>query len=54
MRSKVLGTGEQYFIRFNTNIPFDQLWQNQQFQEVLSDVSELGLTVREEDLNASS
>jgi len=54
MRSKVLGTGEQYFVRINTNIPFEQLWQNRQFQQVLTEVSELGLTVEEEDLNVSS
>lgn len=54
LQSKVLGTGEQYFIRINTNIPFEKLWENNQFQEVLVDVSELGLTVEEEDLEVSS
>lgn len=54
LQSKVLGTGEQYFIRINTNIPFEKLWQNSQFQEVVADVSELGLTVTGEDLNVSS
>lgn len=54
LQSKVLGTGEQYFIRINTNVPFDKLWQNAQFQQVVAEVSELGLTLRQEDLNASS
>jgi len=54
LRSKVLGTGEQYFVRINTNIPFEELWRNQQFQQVLAEVSELGLTVQEEDLEVSS
>ncbi len=54
LQSKVIGTGEQYFIRINTNIPFENLWDNTQFQEVLADVSELGLAVEAEDLEPTS
>ncbi|MBC2600930.1 exosortase-associated EpsI family protein [Puniceicoccus vermicola] len=54
LKSKVLGTGEQYFIRINTNIPLDTLWRNNQFQEVLADLSGLGLTMEKDDVNVSS
>ena len=54
LRSHVLGTGEQYFIRINTNVPFEKLWNNPGFQEVVSEVASLGLKVREEDVVASA
>jgi len=54
VRSHILGTGEQYFIRINTNIPFEKLWENAQFQNVLSNVSGLGLKVKQEDLETST
>ncbi|MEM0965547.1 MAG: exosortase-associated EpsI family protein [Verrucomicrobiota bacterium] len=54
LRSHVLGTGEQYFIRINTNIPFEELWYDRQFQKVVSEVAGLGLEVEAEDLESSS
>lgn len=50
LRSHLAGTGEQYFIRINTNIPFDQLWYERGFQQVLKSVTELGLEVEQGDL----
>jgi len=50
LRSQVLGTGEQYFIRINTNVPFEELWNNPGFQEVVSEVAALGLKIREDEV----
>jgi hypothetical protein len=50
LRSHVFGTGEQYFIRINTNVPFDRLWNNPGFQEVVANVADLGLRVERADL----
>jgi len=49
LRSHISGTGQQYFIRINTNIPFDRLWNDRGFQEVLGEVAGLGLILQEED-----
>lgn len=43
LQSEILGTGEQYFIRVNTNIPFEDLWHNPGFQSVLRELSAIGL-----------
>lgn len=50
LRSHMSGTGEQYFIRINSNIPFDRLWNDPGFREVLREVAELGLILERDDL----
>lgn len=50
LRSHLTGTGEQYFIRINTNVPFERLWNDPGFQEVVSEVADLGLRVEREDV----
>jgi len=54
LRSHMAGTGEQYFIRINTNIPFEELWYDPGFREVVAEVAELGLKLEEDDLAAGN
>lgn len=37
------GSHEQYFIRINSNVPFEQLWPDEGFLEVLESLKGLGL-----------
>ncbi len=43
IKSKLVGIKEQYFIRVNSNVPLEQLWDKPKFQEVMKSISELGL-----------
>ncbi len=40
------GSQEQYFIRINANVPFDELWGEAGFLEVLEELKAIGLTAR--------
>jgi len=53
LQSHLFGTGEQYFIRINSNVPFDQLWEDARFREVVASVSGLGLKIEPEEETAS-
>lgn len=52
LQSEILGTGEQYFVRVNTNIPFEELWKNPGFQKVIEGVAGLGIKMNPANLES--
>lgn len=43
IRYHLSGAAEQYFIRINSNLPFDELWEDAGFREVVAGLMRLGL-----------
>ena len=48
LRSHLLGTGEQYFIRVNTNTEFANLWEDPGFRAAMEQTAALGLVAATE------
>ena len=47
VKDALLGTREQYFVRINSNVPFEEIWNDPEFQQVIGQLEKLGLTKAE-------